>query len=839
MIGVLADAPVGSWFNEATDGGGWTGVASGTTIGPSLEVRVHAPVRRRSMSRASAAAISTRLVLLPILVLAMSPTSTPAQVVSRLNAAVSLQLWYRQPASAWEEALPIGNGILGAMVFGGVASERIQFNEHTVWTGRPRSYANVGAHEHLAEIRALLWAGKQEEAEQLATREFMSEPLRQESYQPLGDLVLEFAGHQQPTDYRRSLSLDSATAVTEYTVGGVRFRREAFASHPARAIVVRLSSDRPGAIDCTIRLTSPHEGATASAAATDTLVLQGGVKRGAVRFESRLVASVSGGSMEVEGDALRVRGADSVVLHLVAASNVASYRDVTADTAQRCDALLARSAGQSWESLHAAHVQDHQALFNRVRLDLGRTPDADRPTDERLERFAEGDDPDLVALVFQFGRYLLIASSRQGGQPANLQGIWNQDLEPAWGSKYTCNINTQMNYWPAELTGLSECHEPLFAALHELQESGTITAREHYAARGWVLHHNFDLWRGTAPINASNHGIWQTGSGWLATHLWERYQFTQDQAFLRTVAYPLMRDAALFYSEVLVPHPQTGELVSGPSNSPEQGGLVMGPTMDHQIIRSLFGQVIEASRVLGIDAEFAATLAEQRKRIAANRVGRHGQLQEWMEDLDDPNNHHRHVSHLWGVYPGDDITWRDERLFKAARQSLIFRGDLATGWSMGWKINLWARFLDGDHALTMIRTLLRPVAARGTSTGMEGGLYPNLFDAHPPFQIDGNFGAAAGVAEMLLQSHLREPDGAYLLHLLPALPKAWGRGSVSGLRARGGFVVDLAWADGAITSVSIHSLAGRPLTLKHREQTVRLQTTAGQTLRLDGSLKQP
>ena len=752
-------------------------------------------------------------------------------------------LWYRQPAQVWTEALPVGNGRLGAMVFGGTASERIQFNESTLWLGEPRDYSRPDAVRHLPEIRRLLVEGRQKEAEELAMKEFMSVPLRQMPYQPFADVRLTFPGHETAVNYRRELDLDEAVGRVQYDVGGVTFRREIFSSAPDQVIVIHLSASQPGKLHFLATLASPHANSSTAAAGAGQLAIRGGVRNehnglrisNPLRFEARLAIRADGGSVKVNDQGIEVQGADSVTLLLAAATSFKNFQDASGDPAAACDRVLGRIHEQSREKLREAHVADHRKLFRRVSLDLGAGTAAHLPTDERLKQAAQADDPGLAALVFHYGRYLLISSSRPGGQPANLQGIWNESLNPPWDSKYTCNINTQMNYWPAEVCNLAECHTPLFDALDDIVISGRRTARNHYGADGWVLHHNFDLWRGTAPINNSNHGIWVTGGAWLSLHLWESFLFSKDERFLRERAYPVMKECALFFTGFLVEDPASKLLISGPSNSPEQGGLVMGPTMDHQIIRSLFDATSRAACLLETDAGFAAKLDAMRVRIAPNRIGRHGQLQEWLEDRDDPENKHRHVSHLWGVHPGADITWRDADHFNAARQSLNFRGDAATGWSMGWKTNLWARFLDGDRAHLILRNLLTPVSGR-----KGGGLYPNLFDAHPPFQIDGNFGAAAGIAEMLLQSHVMEnPEGKSeipIIHLLPALPKAWPDGSVKGLRARGGFEVDLSWKDGRLASATIRTAKGGSCRVRSGSKHVDLYLQAMVSQGFDGNL---
>lgn len=907
-----------------------------------------------------------------------------------------LKLWYKHPAIKWTEALPIGNGRLGGMIYGHPLIEHIQFNEATLWTGGPHDYQRNGAVKYLQPIRQLLQEGKQAEAEALAEKEFMgvkypeqadydqqkaswlskvkadaryaatdynddnwrsmqvpnnngweslgpdldgldgavwlrtffevpeawvgkniyidlgrvrdmdltyvndqligstdglnenrhylvpaavlkkgrnvmavqalnffdkggftgarggqkalviypeggtpenSQPIPatwkywvqddnppivpryQADYQPFGDMWLCMTNRAAVVEnYRRELDITNAISSVSYQQRGIRFTREYFSSAPQQAMVIHLTASKPGSIDLEALLLTPHKLSSTRKVDDRTLAVSLQVKNGVLKGMSYLhVASVKG-NVVVTDSSIVLKDADEATFYLVAGTSFKSYKDAGGNPEAACQQALQQLKGKTYAAIKAAHINDYKKYFNTFSVNLGSTANAGLPTDQRIDQFSAVKDPALLTLYMQYGRYLLISSSRPGAQPANLQGIWNNLLTPPWGSKYTSNINVQMNYWPAELLNLSACADPLFQLTREVAEAGAGTAREHYGAPGWVLHHNTDLWRGTAPINASNHGIWVTGGAWLCLHLWEHYLFTQDKQFLRQ-AYPVMRSAADFFVQFLVKDPKTGWLISTPSNSPEQGGLVAGPTMDHQIIRELFKITGKAAQVLQTDVDLQAVWKEKYRQLAPNQVGKYGQLQEWLTDKDDTANKHRHVSHLWGVYPGTDITWDSTaRMMKAARQSLLYRGDGGTGWSLAWKVNLWARFKDGDHTLRMAERLLAPA---DNSAGEGGGVYRNLFDAHPPFQIDGNFGGAAGMAEMLVQSH------AGYIELLPALPAALPDGTVKGLCARGGFEINMQWKAGALQEASILSKAGGGCIVKYKGKTIKLNTQKG------------
>lgn len=756
-------------------------------------------------------------------------------------------VWFDTPATVWTEGMPVGNGRLGGVVYGGTATETITFNEDTLWTGQPHDYANAGAHAVLPQLRRLLRAGKQEAAHTLGNERFMSKPFGQQAYQPFGEIRLQFDGHDGVSDYRRSLDIGNAVAAVRYQADGATYAREVFASEPDQALIVHLTAEN-GTLDFNVGLATAHDKHAVSVEG-DEIVLRGRAnnypkdqERGhtpypesAVEFEARLKIVAADGELVVEGDRIQVNGSTKVTLQLVAATNFVDYQNITGDPAQRCDAYQQALTDRSYRDLKAAHIQDHRELFDRVSMDLGESAQSFRPTDQRVATFQEDGDPNLVALVFQYGRYLLIASSRPGTQPANLQGIWNDQLLPPWDSKYTTNINVEMNYWPAEVTNLSELSQPLIQMVRDLSESGQSVAREHYDLPGWVTHHNTDLWRAAAPINNSDHGIWPTGGAWLCQHLWWHYQFNGDRQFLEATVYPILKEASRFFADYLVSAPgDSGWLISGPSNSPETGGLVMGPTMDHQIIRNLFSSTIEAAQILEVDPEFVRAIAAKKKRIAPNQIGRHGQLQEWLEDRDDPDNTHRHISHLWGLHPGNEIhPLTTPELADACKVTLDHRGKGGDGgrmgWSAAWKINFLARLLDGDAAFDVLKELVAPVITDSKNNPNRKRLHMNIFDANPPFQIEENFGATSGIAEMLLQSHLRASDGSFYQDILPALPSALGEGDVSGLKGRGGFEFHVVWSAGELTSLKVSSILGNPLTLRRDGKTISQETDAGVT----------
>ena len=743
----------------------------------------------------------------------------------------ALKLWYSQPASVWEESLPIGNGRLGAMVYGGTAEEHIQFNEETLWTGAPHDYSHEGASQYLGQIRELIWQGKQKEAETLAMEKFMSVPLGQRKYQPFGDLWIRFKDQGEISGYRRELDLSAALCRTTYKAGAISYSREYLTSTPDQTIAVSLKADKKQSISFGLALTALHEGFTSVANSDGTIELKVKVKDGVLTGTARLRLVTKGGKIRVTGNQLTVEKADEAVIYLVAATSFINPKDVSGKPDLLCNKYLSAVGSKKFETVKQAHLKDYRFYFNRFDIGLGNPTSDQLPTNLRINAVPVKLDNSLAALYVQYGRYLMLSSSRPGTYPANLQGIWNDKLNPSWDSKYTVNINTEMNYWAVEALNISECHDALFRMLEEVIPSGQKVAQVHYNAKGWVLHHNTDLWRGAAPINNSNHGMWVSGSGWLSQHFWEHFLYNRDTTFLARRAWPVLKGAAQFYMDYLVPDPKSGWLVSCPSNSPENGGLVSGPTMDHEIIKSLFKICIEASSIIGKDQSFADSLRVILPKIAPYQIGKFGQLQEWVADNDDPNNKHRHVSHLWGVHPGKEINWQDTpELMDAAKKSLIARGDEGTGWSLAWKINFWARFRDGNHTWNMVQMLLRPTGQTGTKmTG--GGSYPNLFDAHPPFQIDGNFGGASGIVEMLMQSHLNAID------ILPALPDAVPEGHIRGLRARGGFDLDFEWKGGQLVRLKVLSTAGYPLNLRYGDKTFTKTTKKGEVLLFDRDLK--